>query len=215
MRLVVTYADGSFVAGRNRLVDSCRRVGQPIVCYGDDDNFTPHSDFPYYFKVDALLAASRQAEILMWADSSVFATEKGSLIPIFEHIEREGYWLQQNGCTNAEWCNDASLAGFGFSRDEAGKQCQVDAACYGIAPRHPTGRLILDELVSHQALFRGSWDNDRRSESPDARCRGHRHDQSVLSLIAAKYHLSIPLPEAHGWYRWGLDPNYLLNLDHK
>lgn len=212
--LVVTYADGRFAAGGKRLADSCRRLGQPIVCYGEGDGFTSHVGFPYYFKVDALLAASRLAELLIWADASVLATGDGPLTPIFEHIGREGYWLQNNGCTNAEWCSDASLADFGFARDEAGGQCQVDAACYGIAPGHPAGRLILDDLVGHRELFRGSRNNDRQTESRDSRCLGHRHDQSVLSLIAAKYHLDTPWPDAHMWYRWGRNPGYLLNLDH-
>ena len=220
MNLVVTYATGRFIVGRNRLVDSCRKLGQSIVCYDNEAGFTRHSDFPYYFKVDALLAASKhaevlkQAKILIWADASVFATGKGSLTPIFEYIEREGYWLQKNGCNNAEWCNDASLDGFSFTRKEASNQCQVDAACYGIAPDHPTGKLILDELVSHQKLFKGAWTNDQRTESLDHRCQGHRHDQSVLSLIAAKHQLNILGSEEHRWYRWGINPDYLLNLDH-
>lgn len=215
MYLVVTYANRHFVTGRNRLESSCRKLGQSIVCYGDNNDFARHDDFPYYFKVDALLTAARQAEILLWADSSVFATGKGCLTPIFDHIKREGYWLQNNGSTNAMWCNDTSLAAFGFNRDEADKQCQIDAACYGVAPGHSTGKIILDELVRHKDLFRGARDNLRRSESLDIRCLGHRHDQSVLSLIAAKHRLNTPWPDAHMWYQWGLNPEYLLNLDHQ
>jgi hypothetical protein len=212
--LVVTYANGHFLRGQERLVASCLSLGQPIVCYGDDDRFTQHRDFPYYFKVDALLAASQKADGLLWADSSVFATGKGSLAPLFEHIEREGYYLGNNGCNNAVWCNDVSLAAFGVTRDEAEKQCQVDAACYGLSPCHPTGRLILDELIAHRDLFKGSRTNDLKTESQDARCEGHRHDQSVLSLIAIKHHLNTPWPDKHMWYRWGKHPGYLLNLEH-
>jgi hypothetical protein len=36
------------------------------------------------------------------------------------------------------------------------------------------------------ASFRGDWDNERNQVSSDTRCRGHRHDQSVGSILAYK-----------------------------
>jgi hypothetical protein len=211
--LIVNYANGRFLRGRDRLVATCLPLGHSIVCYGDEDLFTSHKDSPYYFKIDALLKASQRADILLWADSSIFATGKGPLNPIFEHVEREGYYLQKNGWNNAQWCNDTSLFTFGFTRDEAEKQDQVNAACYGISPRHPTGKLILDELVHHRDMFKGAWSNDHETESHDVHCLGHRHDQSVLSLIAAKHHLTVHSPSEHMWFTWGRNPDYLLNLE--
>lgn len=211
--LIVNYADGGFIPGQIRLTRTCSALGHTVVCYGKKDGFTPHGDYPYYFKVDALVAASRKASVLLWADASVWATGKGSLDPIFERIESEGYYLSNNGFRNHEWCNDASLAAFGYTRDDAEKQCQVAGGIYGINVNHPTGKLILAELIKHKPLFKGSPTNDRKTESQDCRCKGHRHDQSVLSLIAAKYSLRTPWPdEQKGWY-YGTNPDYLLNIN--
>lgn len=210
---MVNYATGGFVKGQERLVASCRALGQDVACYGVEDRFTPHSEIPYFFKCQALLEAAKRALVLLWADASVFASGGGPLEPVFEYIEREGYYLQNQGWNNAQWCHDRALAAFGYTRDEAETQCQVLGGFWGVSLLHPTGRLLLEELVKHSDLFKGEWSNTRKTESLDARCLGHRHDQSVMSLLAAKHGLKTPWPEEHYWCHYDRNSQYLFNIE--
>jgi len=212
-RLVVNYATGGFVHGQRRLVATCKSIGLEVECYGARDKFSPHEEAPYFFKYEAILAASKKASVLLWADATVYASGAKSADPIFEHIEREGYYLQNQGWNNAQWCNDRSLAAFGFTRDEAETQCQVLGGFFGISLDHSMGRMILDKVIAHKHLFPGGWNNNSKTESEDLRCLGHRHDQSVLSLIAAEHHLKTPVCEDNGWccYRDD-DPAFVFNI---
>ena len=214
-RLIINYADGVYAQDQPRLVKSCEALGLPIKCYGSRDRFTPHSVFPYYFKVDCLLDAAKYASILLWVDSAVVATGSGSVEPIFEHIEHYGYLLEKEDLFNSQYCNDASLRAFGFTRDEASKQHQVRGFFWGVDLLHPTGRFIIDELVRCKPLFKGRHTNEIRSESQDSRCLGHRHDQSVLSLLAAKRQLHLPYWYEHNWCHYGQNLDYVFNELHR
>src|SRR5271157_758657 len=202
-RLIVSYADGKYVPGQRRLIASCETLGLPIRCYGESHRFTPQSDFPYYFKIDCLLDAAQQASTLLWADSSVLATGKGSANPIFDHIEQHGYLLECEDWTNAQWCNDASLQAFGFTRDEATRQRQVRGFFWGVSMHHPTGKLLIDEMIAYKPFFKGRHVNVDGSESQDPRCLGHRHDQSILTLLVAKHGLAVPYWNEHPWCFYG------------
>jgi len=209
--LVVNYASGGFVRGQERLLRSCQTINQDVACYGAQDGLTDHSQVPYYFKIDALTRASRLCRLLLWLDSSIVATGR-PLDPIFEHVRREGYLLTWQGWDNAQWCNDRSLASFGYTRDQAKLQKQVRGGFYGLNLDHPTGRLILEELVAHRDDFCGQWSNRHLTESADPRCLGHRHDQSILSLIAARHSLFIMDHDAEPWCCYDQNPSYLLNI---
>ena len=148
-RLVVSYDDSPQALGQLRLRRCCEAIGQPIVCYGPDDKFTPHSDVPYYFKVDAMIKASCRCRVLLWLDSSIVATGL-PLDPVFEHLEREGHLLTWQGWSNAEWCNDRSLTAFGYTRDEAAKQKQVRGGFWGINLDLRSGALLLRELMANR-----------------------------------------------------------------
>jgi hypothetical protein len=214
-RLIVNYATGGFVRGQERLVASCLPLNQPVACYGIANSFLSHTLFPYGFKVEAMRKASldHNASTLLWCDASVYATGKGSLAPVFEHIERDGYYLQNQGWNNAQWCHDKALEAFGFTRDEAEKQCQVLGGFWGVSLSHKMGRFLLSEIERHQYLFFGAWNNNARTESADSRCLGHRHDQSVMSLLAAKHQLKTFLPEDNGWCQYGRNPQFLFNIE--
>lgn len=213
-RLVVSYASGRYLMGQTRLLLSMEKLG--ITCHafyeqrsGQSGRYTPHSDVPYYFKAEMMCEAAKLADIILWCDASVVAVH--DLGPLFDHIETHGYLLPWSGWKNSEWCNDRSLSAFNFTRDQADHQDHVMGAVYGFQTNHPAGRLLLEEHLRHRDLFRGMRDNLSRSESSDQRCHGHRHDQSVLSLIAHAHGLEIyRFPGS--WIYYGVDPGALINI---
>ena len=165
---------------------------------------------PLAAKPEIMQAAAKPNQALLWLDASVVVN--GSLEPVFYHIEQHGYLLLDGGWNNAQWSNDRSLAAFGYDRDEAEKQPQAMAGVFGISTYHPWRRLLLKEWHRQKKLFAGAHANDRQSESRDPRCLGHRHDQTVLSLIAARNGCEIIHPPQE-WFCYGINPDCLLNID--
>lgn len=208
--LVVNFATDAYLPVQERLRASCERVGQEVACYRPGPGFTPHSETPYFFKVESLRRASSASDLLLWLDASIVLTGK-PLDTVFEHVSREGYAMIHHGWNNAQWCNDRSLASFGFTRDQAERQQHISCLFLGLNLKHPLGRLILDEAERHRGDFTGQWDNSRRTESQDPRCLGHRHDQSVFSLVAARHGLDVHRSDDPPWCCYGPDPGYLLN----
>ena len=63
----------------------------------------------------------------------------------------------------------------------------VVATTCGVSLEHPTGRAILDEyfrLASETKAFCGPWKNEEMKPCGPPDVRGHRHDQTALSVIA-------------------------------
>lgn len=217
VRTAVSYASGRFRPGLKRLIASLKSVG--TTCFwrseeqsGQDGTLTRHEDIPYFFKVEMLELASQTSDIMLWLDASIFATGAGPLDPLFEHIEKNGYLLMRNGWKNSLWCNDRSLEAFNFTRDEAESQPSAMGGAFGICTSHPKGKQLLRKLRNHRLLFRGQYSNMSRSESADPRCLGHRHDQSVMSLIAARHRYEI-INQPGKWICYDKKPDFLLNID--
>jgi hypothetical protein len=61
-----------------------------------------HVSVPYAFKAYALKdAADLGADLLLWCDASILPLR--SLEPLWERIERDGYWFSDNGYSNYTW----------------------------------------------------------------------------------------------------------------
>lgn len=172
----------------------------------------PHAQRPYAFKAYALEMARRDGmQTLLWCDSSIVCLR--DLRPLFERIERDGYWIANNGWTNYEWTADSAYealfpaimtpppypSGIVAARLVNRTIRHVVATAFGISVQHPIGRAILDQyfhLASETIAFCGPWTNaaydgglaTRRTstmrECGPADVRGHRHDQTALSVIA-------------------------------
>lgn len=187
--------------GQARLARAASRFGFPLAQATQYPAGCPtHEEHPYAFKAVAMTRAIGLADHLLWLDSS--CDVQHPLEPIFDIIRDQGYFLLANdGWNNAQWCNDRSLAAFGYTRDQAEKQTHLTSMCCGFSMTHPIGRELLTRWIGNVSLYRGGWFNPKGVESKDPRCLGHRHDQSVLSLLAAQMQLrSIPMgptPEGH------------------
>lgn len=142
-------------------------------------NCPTHERIPYGFKAFSLKqAADAGADLLLWCDACILPIRP--LAPLWERIEREGYWFARNGWTNYQWTADSAYAD--LFRDQLivkqnGKLAKatldeirctnklvphVVATSFGLNLKHPIGKAFLDEyyrLASETRAFCGPWIN--------------------------------------------------------
>lgn len=202
----------------------------------------PHELKPYAFKAYALEeAADRGYSTLVWADACMLPVQ--SMEPLFERIERDGYWFSRNGWTNYEWTADSaypdlfpeSMAEYGIDRvREVNRNIpHVVATCFGLSMASPQARAFLKEyvrLARDTDAFKGPWvncgagcnkhamhyTNPRYGICGPADVRGHRHDQTAASVLAwrAGFQLTDP-PEIFAYGKQGepFDPKTIMIAD--
>ena len=176
----------------------------------------PHQVCPYGFKPYLLRHAYNEGyQSVLWCDASVWAIK--SIEPMFEHIEREGHLLFVNTCTG-EWTSDACLNAFGVSREAAMNITMLMGICMGFNLANPVTRQFLRDWIAKAqdgVSFPGSWTNKHQEVSKDPRVKGHRHDQSVASLLAWKLGLRLIVPHEtfFEYYRSPSSPDGRYNGD--
>lgn len=143
-----------------------------------------HWDVPYAFKACAMKSAADEgADLILWADSCIVPIR--SMEPLWERIERDGYWMSHNGYSNYEWTADSAypdlfqemyeghnkaLAGGDLKHSRFQEDARavnlyiphVVATCFGLNVRHEKGRAFLDEyfrLATQTKAFCGPWIN--------------------------------------------------------
>lgn len=183
--------NGWYRAGQRRLGESLDAVG----CTHDRLFFTSegqvgaplHRDVPYAFKAYAIQAA-RDAGYrrIFWLDCSMWAIRP--LTPIEVHLGYIGFWYEECGFNVAQWTSDVCLAHFGIGRDQARRIPMFSSGMMAFDTEFPYTRVFLDGFLGAAKyapeVFRGSWTNKNGEVSTDPECQGHRHDQSVASIIA-------------------------------
>jgi hypothetical protein len=165
-----------------------------------------HADVPYAFKLHAMQEAfDAGADIVLWADASMYAI--APISPLLSHIMQHGYAIFRSPHNCGEWTSDECLAAFLPTRSKAMDIPMVVGGLCGFYRHNSSGmglfRCWQECANSHPELFRGKHTNDAHTESLDPRCKGHRHDQSVLSLIAAAYNATLIDPPR--FYTWDAD----------
>lgn len=220
-RCVVNVATGRFVIGQNRLASL---VTVPLVKWSDNLplHSPAHKDVPYAFKPWALVAAVRQGyKTLLWADACIVPHD---LTALFERIERDGYWMSRNGWMNAEWTADSAYPDLKVTREENRRIPHVVATAFGINVEHFKGAAFLAEYLrlAQTSAFWGPWWNsnhpEHRNNSGAAPCggaevRGHRHDQTVASVLAWKLGFDLTDPPDVFAYKGGETDKTVLIAD--
>ena len=92
------------------------------------------------------------------------------------------------------WCTDDALPKLNLTRARAFDITMVCASVYGLKIGHPQAMSGLEYLQSHEEAMKGPWNNDGFQISRDPRVRGHRHDQTVLSVAAHEFDLQVDRP---------------------
>lgn len=167
--------------GQARLAGMAQHIGIAELVMLKETPGPRHSDVPYAFKAYGLMqAVDAGAEVVLWCDSCILPVR--SLAPLWERIERDGYWFSKAGWSNYEWTADSaypdlfpalydtSKSSEVMSPDESLRQArvfnrQIDhvaATAFGLNIEHALGRRFFNEyyrLASETGAFRGRWWN--------------------------------------------------------
>ncbi len=166
--------------------------GAPAAVIEDGWDYTAYCAKPY-----ALLdAVADSADIAILVDAAFYPIR--DIGPLVEHVAQKGYYLCKNGNNVGEWSSDRCLDRMGMTREEAFTVEEASSYCVGLNFNH--GRCV--ELLQRwrgyagdRVTFPGPHTNDAYCgyggygrntglASTDARVKGHRHDQTVLSILA-------------------------------
>lgn len=190
-KTVVSFADGvgNYMKAMNRLELSLQGnfngIFKGVNDYGHIRS-EQHKTVPYQFKAKSIYKAMEDgADHILWCDSVVYA--KASIEPVFDHIQREGYLFFDNiGFTVGDYTSDACLDYFGMSREEAFKVPMIMACVMGFNIHNPLTAQFLQKYIAASEdgiTYPGAWSNANCEVSTDLRVQGHRHDQSVASIL--------------------------------
>lgn len=238
--VVLTVATGArYVKGQHRLTASMNSMGQFCVKWDNalPPGCPPHRERPYAFKSYAIQwAMSRGFTRIMWCDASIVPIRP--LAPIWEHAAEHGAWLSNNGFTNYEWTADSAYPDLfpeyfvpgaepAVAREVNKLIKHVVGGVIAIDLNRPNGVLFAEEYVrlgTQTKAFCGPWSNIMHTDAQGgggdyfgacgpADVRGHRHDQTALSVIA--WRLGIPLtdPPKYFCYRGGESHETILVAD--
>ena len=192
--------DDYYPAAQRRLVRSLRRAGSydgELVTWTDElpPGAEPHAQVHYHFKHAAMQEASNRGHrALLWLDAVMVVIRP--LSELWRRIEERGYflWSHTAGWTVGDWTSDECLAHYGMLRGEARTVPMLCSGVFGYSLDHPLGRRLHEEFVTAPAsTIRGAWHNRNSVVSRDRRVQGHRHDQSVLSILAHRLGLELSL----------------------
>ena len=176
-RAVVNVAYGEhYLRGQERLRAALRMEASAALLWPEVPLAWPQ--VPYGFKPAALKSAERAgADVVLWLDAAVKIVRP--LKPLWERIERDGYWFGENAWNNYQWTADSAYPAlfpesfrpqpglsFGKSMDCARsislKIPQVMACAFGLNLRSKIGAAFLREyyrLASETDAFCGPWWN--------------------------------------------------------
>ena len=203
-KTVVSFADGAgnYAKALMRLEHSLKAVGfdggfrgyNDYAHIGSKQHKTAPDAVPYQFKAMAISFSSIANDgLLLWCDSVVYATK--SIEPIFEQIKRDGYIFFDNiGYSIGDYTSDACLNHFGMSREEAFNSKMIMACVMGFDLTNPKAIEFLNKYIEaskDDISYHGAWSNNNLEVSNDMRVKGHRHDQSVASIIIKQMGLKI------------------------
>jgi hypothetical protein len=191
-RAVINVAIGKwFPKGQDRL-------GSSLLLHSPDidtlfwtnvlpDGSPSHSDKPYAFKMFAIQEAIRLGyDSIIWIDASIFAIK--DVTPIFEYIEKNDYIFFANSILGL-FSSDNCLSHFNITRESAMGMTELMGCCFGLNLKSKKCLEFVEECTNHAMdgiCFPGDWKNDRLQVSADPKVFGHRHDQTVMTILAHK-----------------------------
>jgi hypothetical protein len=152
-----------------------------------------HEAKPYAFKHHALRAAEKAGyDGAVWCDANAHVVKETG--PWEQTCIQRGYTFAHLGWDVGTWCTDSALDRLGITRDVAFLIPMVCAAVYALRFDAPESQQVLEYLEGHEDAFAGPWNNASNLASQDQRVRGHRHDQTVLSVAIWRYALKMDTP---------------------
>jgi len=182
-------------------------AGAPSSVVVDGYDYGPYCAKP--FAMRAMRDAGADVAILL--DAAFWPIRP--IHPLVAHISQTGYYLCENGFQVGEWCADSALAPLRISREQAWLIPEASSYCVGLGFHDSRSVRLVDDWCGHAAdgvTFPGRHTAGKRGRNPgfvsvDSRVRGHRHDQTALSVIAMELDMDVLVPR----------PKYTAYLGHE
>lgn len=190
---IVTFAKGhSFIKGLTRLEQQCQELNIPFLGFTEYPEGCPsHQESPFAFKFFCIDKALQQGySKILWLDSSVFI--KRPIDDIFDYIDKKGYFFLYNHDLGS-FCHDKALSTLGITREESFRMPCMQGTNFGLNFNNQDVKLFfykIMELAVDKITFPGPHNNNDFRASKDPRVKGHRHDQTAMSVIALRYGLN-------------------------
>jgi len=193
-KCIINFSDNArYILGQNRLLESLKNTGYTGDVFVENNekniHFKSHKEINYGFKAGMINKVKNLGyRYVLWIDSSVYAGKDVS--PIFDYIEKNGYFVLQYDegvSTSGEWCCDTALVPLQITREESFEIPHAYATVFGLDLKKHSG--FFDEylrLAEEGTAFNGDWYNRENQCSFDPRVKGHRHDQTVMSVLMWK-----------------------------
>lgn len=186
-RVIVNYSSRKYGIGQARLYKTVRDTQGQYEFYGffkeSHIGCKPHSESMYAFKPKSFLKANEMGyTTILWLDASMYVLK--DLTPIFEQIERDGYYFQDSGWPNSIFTTPDQKEYFGTD-----KGIMISSGVLGLDLTSEVGREFLNiwNKASDDGMFNGSHEVTR-------------HDQTAASLIIEQMGLTITENNTHWSY---------------
>lgn len=202
-KAIVSFYDNKerYILGKIRQEQSLKSIGW------DGDYFAfnsyeeigspTHDEVPYAFKPYAIKKVKDMGyDLVIWMDSPVYATKQ--LNQFISAVSSHGVMLFDNiGFTIGDYTSDKCLDVMGMDRNESFNHQMIMACVMGFDFNDKKANDFFNEYYEYtnvDGAYQGAWDNPFFEVSKDARVKGHRHDQSVASILAVKYGVKLLHP---------------------
>lgn len=152
-----------------------------------------HKQIPYGFKPWVMEQARRDGfDQVLWIDADCVPVRP--LDGLFNELALEGAILPYSPQRIWQWCSDACAKQMGIPWNKLRGLCPSIWSCVmGLDFRHDTANEFLDQWLAYSrdgVSFHGSWRNDHGEASVHPEVKGHRHDQTVATILA--FRLGLP-----------------------
>lgn len=184
MRAVCNLSTPKYYAGQKRLIASIPENIDCIWCESDEE-YT--GDKMYTFKPETIQhTRDKSYTSILWLDASMIAIK--DISPIFDHIEKHGYFFQDSEWLNKQWTNARAKEYFGTDEGR-----MLSSGVLGLDFTNSVACQFFDEWkrAADDGIFNGSH-------------KDHRHDQTAASIIAHK--LGMNLTPNNSLWNYGKEP---------
>jgi hypothetical protein len=215
---IVTFFDekDKYKLAGKRQAESLQAINFPMENYFQFRNFEQinspeHTEIPYAFKPHAINEIRKKGfEIIIWMDSPVYCIK--SIDKFIEYININGFIFFDNlGYKIGDYTSDECLNNYLMTRDVSFKHPMIMACLMGFNFKNEKATKLFDRYLSATRIlgcYEGDWTNESNQVSQDNRVKGHRHDQSVMSILLAKENIK-PLHPHSTFFAYFGNPGHL------
>jgi hypothetical protein len=156
--------------------------GIDLLCWYDcfPEGSRSHDESPYGFKVFAIKSAYEKGYTsILWLDSPAYAV-KEDISPIFDKIEKEGYYAMSHIDPLENWVSLRAMHEFNTVPHDLYGLNLPSGSCYGFD-------LSNKDIYNLFSEFEVSEKDGLFKSEPIAEGKWHRHDEAVLALLLLDY----------------------------